>query len=63
MLDGLLIFDPIVLIILAVQMIPSAFRIIVPLHETNIRMGTKLMHNEVQEIWIDLWKSIILKIM
>ena len=32
--------DPIVLIVLAVQMIPSAFRIIIPICETSVRMGT-----------------------
>ncbi len=42
--------DPIVLIILAVQMIPSAFRIIVPSMKQILGWAPTSLHNEVQEI-------------
>ena len=42
--------DPIVLIILAVQMVPSAFRIIVPSMKQILGWAPTSLHNEVQEI-------------
>ncbi|MDU5734329.1 MAG: cation transporter [Veillonella sp.] len=42
--------DPIVLIVLAVQMVPSAFRIIVPSMKQILGWAPTSLHNEVQEI-------------
>ena len=42
--------DPIVLIVLAVQMIPSAFRIIIPSVKQVLGWAPTSLHNEVQEI-------------
>ena len=42
--------DPIVLVVLAVQMIPSAFRIIIPSVKQVLGWAPTSLHNEVQEI-------------
>ena len=42
--------DPIVLIVLAVQMIPSAFRIIIPSVKQVLGWAPTSLHNEVQKI-------------